>query len=214
MAIDFSFHRLQRLKNLGFMPKTILDIGAQKAHWAAPVHEIWPDADIYLVEANRDHEAYLKSLSWATGFKIALLGDKKRKKVKYYASTNPDTGGNSIFKEQTSYFDNCETRLMPITTLDSIAKAWSLPKIDLIKIDTQGSELNIIMGGEKTIKSAEFIILELQNLEYNLAAPDAAIVMNEMKKRGFTLFDITQIHYLPNGDMVQFDAVFVKNNSR
>lgn len=213
MSDNLRLFRLERLKLLGFIPKTILDIGAQKAHFALPVHQIWPDADIYLAEANRDHEAYLKSFKWAKKVKIVLLGDKKKSKVKYFASKNPDTGGNSIFREQTNYFDNCEIILLPMATLDSVVKEWGLGKIDLIKMDTQGSELNIIKGGEKILAKAEFVILELQNLEYNLGTPDAATVMNEMKKRGFTLYDITQTHYLPGGDMIQFDAIFINNNS-
>ena len=44
------------------------------------------------------------------------------------------------------------------------------PQPDLIKIDTQGSELDILKGAENTIKGVKHLIVELQHVQYNIGA--------------------------------------------
>ena len=61
--------------------------------------------------------------------------------------------------------------------------------------------------------NAQFILLETQNLEYNLGAPDTAQVLIAMQDLGFQLYDITEIHHLPTGEMFEIDLLFVKQNS-
>jgi len=211
--LDILTSRLLTLKELEFYPKTILDIGAYHGDWSTLVHGIWPDSKIFMVEANADQRPTLAKITWTEGFEIALLGDKKRRQVGYYATTLPVTTGNSIFREQTHYFDNCEIRNLPMTTLDSVVKKRNLKNINLIKIDVQGSELNVIKGGKNTVANAQFILLETQNLEYNLGAPDTAQVLIAMQDLGFQLYDITEIHHLPTGEMFEIDLLFVKQNS-
>lgn len=205
--------RLCLLKNLNFYPRTILDIGSHKGNWGKMVHKIWPKADIFMIEANEEHKEDLQAIEWLQGFEIALLGESNKKRVKYFASRNQFTTGNSIFREQTQIFDDARIRYLPMITLDTLVKKRGLKNIDFIKIDTQGSELNIILGGEKTISGTQFILLEIQNLEYNLGAPFITDVILEMKKQGFALYDIIEIHYASSGEMIQIEALFVQENS-
>jgi hypothetical protein len=88
-----------------------------------------------------------------------------------------------------------------MTTLDEVVKKKKLKNIDFIKIDTQGSELNILKGGRKTLKNTEFVMLETQNLEYNNGAPFTEDVIITMKDYGFRLFDILETHYLGTGQL-------------
>lgn len=212
--LDILQSRLITLKNSGFTPRTILDIGAHQGSWSKLVRQIWPESTIFMIEANTDHKQELQQVAWTNGFEIALLGEKAKKAVDYYASTSAFDTGNSIFREQTSFFDNCEIRKLPMVTLDSIVKKRNLKNIDFIKLDTQGSELNILKGAKKTILHTEFILLETQNLEYNLGAPDTCDVLLFMKNLGFQLFDITEIHHLPTGEMLQVDLLFARNDSK
>jgi FkbM family methyltransferase len=202
------------LKSLGFKPRTILDIGAYQGDWAGVVHSVFPKAQLFMVEANEDKKEYLKILTWAKGFEIALLGDKKQTEVKYFLSKGANSTGNSIYKEKTTFFDNSNVRKVPMVTLDSVVKKRKLKNIDFVKIDTQGSELNILKGGKTAISKAEFVLLETQNLEYNLGAPFVDKVFEFMDKFGFALYDILEIHYLPSGEMMQIDFLFANKNSK
>ena len=201
------------LRNLGFRPRTILDVGAYNGIWAKTVHFIWPAASVFCVEANADLKKHLKKINWLAGFEIALLGETEKEPIPYFVNPKHPTG-NSIYRENSPYFRNAHTRHLPMTTLDRVVEKNHLTNIDFIKIDTQGSELDIIRGGKKEVARAEFILLEVQNINYNLEAPDAIEVIVEMKKRGFSIFDIANRCYLKKTQrMVQFDVLFVRESS-
>lgn len=211
--IDIVEDRLKVLKKQGFDPKCILDIGAFEGVWSQMVHEIWPKAKLFLIEPNDDCMAILQ-LKNIGDTEITLLGRNQGEDVIYYASKKDITSGNSIFKENTWYFEDCEERKMITETLSSFCLRKNIDKVDLIKIDTQGAELEIILGGEDIIRKAEFILLETQNLEYNAGAPKTLDVMRKMDELGFMLFDITEIHHLLSGEMMQVDMLFARNDSR
>ena len=154
--IDINEERLKTLKKLGFLPKRVLDIGAFQGAWSKIVRGIWPATKISMIEANIDYEAQLlaKKLGQVV---IALLGKEQGEEKIYYASHKEIATGNSIYKEQTWYFEDAEERLMQVETLSHLSgrKKWSV--FDLIKIDTQGSELEIVEGGREIIQQAEFV---------------------------------------------------------
>ena len=52
---------------------------------------------------------------------------------------------------------------------------------DLIKVDTQGSELDVIEGGKEICKKAKAMLLEVSFNEYNKDAPLSEEVINYMK---------------------------------
>jgi hypothetical protein len=56
-------------------------------------------------------------------------------------------------------------------TLDTIVKNRNFPSPDFMKLDVQGSELDIIKGSIKTLKSVKHLIVEMQHLQYNDEAP-------------------------------------------
>lgn len=180
-------------------------------------HQIFPLAKIFMIEATPDNESLLKNVSEASGLSMALLGDKSKKSVDFYIA-NPQqtsiTTGNSVFMEKTRYFDSRHLIKLPMTTLDEMVAKRKLKNIDFIKIDTQGSELDILKGGKRTVAKAEFILLETQNLEYNNNAPFTEDVIIAMKGYGFRLFDILEAHYLASGQLFQVDLLFAKKNSR
>jgi len=68
-----------RLKNLGFDPKTIIDIGAYEGNWTLEIHSLFPKASIMLIEGQENKKKVLlekmKSLPNATVC-IALLGSE------------------------------------------------------------------------------------------------------------------------------------------
>lgn len=216
MESSLQYQRLSLLANLGFSPRTILDIGAYQGEWTKMAHQIFPLAKIFMIEATPDNESLLRNVSEASGLSMTLLGDKSKKSVIFYLADPKETSistGNSIYIEKTQYFNNRHFIRLPMITLDFLVEKRKLKNVDFIKIDTQGSELNILKGGKKTVSKAEFILLETQNLEYNDKAPFTEDVVIAMKSYGFRLFDILETHYLSSGELFQVDLLFAKKDS-
>ena len=103
-------------------------------------------------------------------------------------------------------------------TLDEVISEVDNKTFDIIKIDTQGSELDIIKGGLKAVKKASYVILEVPTLQYNEESPLFDEVIDYMKQIGFSKYEIVDEHkwmdeiedVFPYGSVFQVDIVFSK----
>jgi FkbM family methyltransferase len=161
---------LQKLKQSGFEPKVIYDIGSCVLHWTTEVKKLWPNAKIILFDAIDEVEFLYKDYDYYIG----VLSDTDNIVVKFYQNAiHP--GGNSYYREigmEHSHLYFPETNYVEKITkmLDTIVSERSFPLPDFVKIDVQGAEVDIIRGGINTFKHASRMIVELQHVEYNKGA--------------------------------------------
>ena len=154
----FSFY-----KNQGLNFKNVLDIGAFEGHWTVMFKQLFPSSEILMIEANFDKETNLKSLKHLADYKIVLLGAENNKDVDYYKCLDSTIAtGNSIFQENTNFKFQSEKR--KTQTLNFLLEKNISKEFDLVKMDVQGSELDIIKGGLNIIKNTKFLLMESQTL--------------------------------------------------
>ena len=162
---------LWKLKSQGFEPKVIYDIGSCVLHWTNKAKEIWPDATYVLFEAMHEVEFLYSGYQYHMG----VLCEEDNKELKFYKNVE-GCGGNSYYRE----IGHPESaRLFPADryvietgmTLDTIVNQKGFPLPDLVKIDVQGSEKDIIQGGQTTMSKAKHMIVEMQHTNYNDGAP-------------------------------------------
>lgn len=186
--------------------KRVLDIGANVGQFRQLVQSIYPKAFVYSIEANKKCESHLKALT--NDFKITLLGEEN-KKVKFYISKRSSVStGASIYKETTEHYQEgmYHVEELDMVRLDDL----NLGEFDLIKIDTQGSELDVIRGGESTIQKCKFLLLEATTSgNYNENAPSNEELLNHVNSLGFEQIDILSGFNLKIA--IQEDILF-KNN--
>ena len=204
------------LKNKNYTPKTILDIGANIGDFAKMCNALWPSAYILMLEGNEMCQPYL--IHTGLDYKIVLLGDTNRQVDFYLHKTGTTCTGNSYYRENTQHYQDCIIVKKELSRLDDIVNK----KFDLIKIDTQGSELDIIKGGNNTIKNADYILLEASIQEYNLGGPKLKDVVKYMETIGFKRYEIVEEHIWPDvsnktanlvhGEVFQVDIMFYKND--
>ena len=210
-------NKFTRLRNEGFKPKTVLDIGAWRGTWARSFTHIFPYADILLFEANPISEPYLKESNYRYFNK--LLWKYSNVEKDFYTLTedlsNINTG-SSLYIENTPVYNEITTVIKKIKTetLDNLLKENNITDINFIKIDVQGSELDIFDGAENMFKDnfIEFILMELSIKEYNKGTPDFYQCLNYMEKKGFYPFDIFEIHEWEDR-VFQIDVLFVNKHS-
>ena len=176
---------LWKLKNSGFEPKVIYDIGACVLHWTNEAKQIWPNAEIFVFDAIEEYEfLYRKSKH---EFNIGMLSNEDGKQKKYfYSLTHP--GGSSYYREighphSFTIFNSFMNKSS--ITLDTVVANREFPLPDLIKIDVQGSEFDIIQGATKTMQNAKHLIVEMQHVEYNENAPKVETTLPFIESLGF-----------------------------
>ena len=97
--------------------------------------------------------------------------------------------------------------------LDDIIKEKQLAGPYLIKIDTQGSELDVLEGAKEVLAETEAVALEASLFGFMKGAPQFFEVVEYMKKQGFVTYDIVTGWNRPlDGALGQVDVVFVKDS--
>jgi len=202
---------LNSLKNRGYQPDNIFDIGCFQGIWSKKISKIFTKSKFFLYDANNDNETYLKSLNLKNKFiyKFKLFSDDI-KDYKFYKMHS----GSSIFEEKSSY-PRKQVTLKSSLLSDEITTDIQKTFNNLIKIDAQGAEIKILKGLGKYIENFEIIILEVSVHEYNKNGPLFDEVIMYMKSKNFILYDIYDLKRLGenNSFLIQFDCIFVKNNS-
>jgi FkbM family methyltransferase len=205
--------RLEEVRDLGINPVTILDVGAHTGQFYGWAKRVWNDSVIWMIEANHLHERILRDMTYdkSDEYMIAALGDEEREVTFYTRSDKPHTEGNSYYKE-TNYWDIpqlVQKSKIKLQTLDDLFTDDTT--FEVIKLDTQGSELDILKGGINLCKRASVIILEVSYIEYNEGAPSNGEVIKFMEDFGFSEKMSIGEHY--DGEkIVQKDVVFFNNN--
>jgi len=201
-----------RLREAGFDPTLVIDVGAYSGDWSRSVRRIFAKPRFLLVEARGEQEAALRTACVEidkADYAINLLGATKLPTVPF--SVN-DTG-SSIFPER-SNVRRTEV-LLPMSTLDAIV-ASKMPDCHapiFLKLDVQGAELEILKGARQTLRLAEVVQLEVALLSYNEGAPTAAEVVAFMDNQEFAIYDISGF-IRPQSHLLQIDVLFVKKSSK
>jgi hypothetical protein len=187
--------------------KSLADIGANMGAFYNSARNILSldHENCLLVEANKACEEKLKTLG--AKYKIAMLSDSVKVLPYYMAKHDPYCTGNSYHKEMTHHYrsENLITEMIQTDTLDNIA----FRNFDLIKLDTQGSELEILRGGLKTLANAKAVIIETSILQYNENSPLQPEVISFMTEYGFKVEKVLDETFRPNS-IHQQDLLFVK----
>lgn len=189
-------------------PKTILDIGAFRGEFSQTLNTFYPDAEFMLVEANPYLENDLKKLPFP--YEITPLTRYGETKLFFIQKDNPIGTGASFYKENTQWYSegNYSTLSLESSTLDS-RKYFQDKTIDLIKLDVQGSELDIMKGGQQTLKRTKFILLECSLVPYNHNAPLMDVVLSYLEEQNFKVVDI--IDYIKDFNRIFQLDILVKN---
>jgi FkbM family methyltransferase len=183
-AVGYMGPMFNRLIAQGFQIKSLLDVGAAHGHFSSYFERFFPEAEITAVECNERDAYFLSRYRWDTHY--MCLGDKPCKKTFYVDKVDEIGGGSSLYKENTVFFKDCIEEEKEINTIDL---AFPGRTFDFIKIDTQGSELDILRGGKDVVSRAQWLLLELSFMEYNQGAPLIDDVLEYTRSIGFRMYD-------------------------
>lgn len=202
---------IKELLDAGVTFKNVYDIGANKGKWYRKwKHEFPRETMFYLIEAFTGNKLYDDNHCHSM---YECLSDKDNTDVKFYISDNDiaQTTGNSIYQEMSdNYLENHYINLKTIT-LDSLIKRDKLPQPDFMKMNTQGSEIDIINGATEALSHCKAIITELPILTYNRGAPKFEDYIKILYEHDFIP---TGVHHIAvrRGIWNQVHPIFVKKD--
>ena len=198
-----------------FVPQVFYDIGANDPFSREGQQTIYKPlmsaTRFFLFEAMAKHEPALIRSGEAYG--IAVLDSEDGIEKTFYETRAYVPGtGDSIYRERTAaYAGDALVSTRHLTQrLDSLVeqRGWPLP--DFIKLDTQGSELDILRGAPLCLDHVRGLQIECNLQQYNEGAPLFADVLEFMNLNGFRLYDLAQFHFNQQSELLQVDAIFVR----
>ena len=200
-----------RLKELGFNPTTIVDCGACVGEWSGQIRQVYPESFIMGVDASNWSQGNIPSTNIS---EFEVLSNEDNKELIFYKKSEGLCTGDSIFKENTQHYQEHNTikEVRLTKTLKTLCDNHNIEKIDLLKIDTQGSEILVMQGLGEKLNDVEFVELECSLIEWNIGGCSLQDVIDYLKDR-FVIFDIIELHRLNGNDLFQIDVIFQNKKS-
>jgi FkbM family methyltransferase len=204
----------RQLRDLGFAPHTVFDVGASDGSWTLALLEEFPDLRAALFEPLAKLEpAYDRGLQALVAthprcsFYPSALGRitgtlELRRSSDPTASTTLPVDCAEVFSQAHS------VRTM---TMDDAVRILGLPYPDLIKIDTQGSELEILRGASECLRHAGVLHLETWfERAYGPHTPLLLELAAFLNDHAFSPYDLGDAYRDTSGTLVAQDVFFVR----
>ena len=208
---------LEDVRERGFSPRGILDVGANRGDWSQMALWVFPSAKTVMIEPQDEVEPFLKKLADSDSrFRYFKCG-AGREAGELFQTIWEDTYGSSFAVEKNEeLIKSGKQRPTQIRTIDDILRELGDSfHPDLVKIDIQGFEIEALMGGSALFERAELIILETSLLSRHATWPPTRQVIEFMGGKGFEIYDITSFLRKPSdGSLGQVDFAFVKDYGR
>jgi len=175
-------------KNLDI--KFIIDVGV--AHGTDFLLDNYPRAKYFLIEPYSKFWPYIENniLKKVKGKLFKIGADKKKGQKKFFLL---DVSSSLIKREN---IPKHSVRFINVDKLDNIIN-FDIDKKTLLKIDTEGNELNVLKGAKKILKKINYLVLEIRIDQIKTYNPSELISF--CNKYGFIWKQILDISYSKTG---------------
>lgn len=201
------------LLSMGFVPKHIVDVGANHGTWTRETLKYFPDAHYTLIEPQywlKDSFQNILDSNPKVQFYPVGAGEKDGK----FNFTIVDRDDSCTFR-----FSNEEAKVsgfkqleIPVVTLNGLFSDSELPIPDIIKIDAEGLDIEVLKGASNFFGKTEIFMVEAGVVNKSFDNSFLKLI-NFMDEKGYRLFDITDINRPFQPKVLWLvELVFVKKN--
>jgi FkbM family methyltransferase len=205
------------LKRQGHDPKVLLDGGANVGAWTRYARGIFPAAAVHAFEPQPGCRAALEQMARelpnVTIHPVALT-QPGVKSVSMRDADAISTGASVVTAAEAVPGES--SREVPAATLDELVGDVLRPTDNaLLKLDLQSHEPYALRGAERTLKSVEVAISEVQFFQVGgNAHPLFLDLALQMREAGFEIYDFVSLAGRPKDQRLTWgDAVFVRRAS-
>lgn len=197
--------------------KTVFDIGANTGQFAMMIHNMLPQASIYSFESLKDcYEKLLIHMRYChkfKGFNLAL-GDEDSE-TEFHHCEFPQSSSllqmGDLHKQEFPFTKRETIERIKVRRLDGIVYDLNCDENILVKIDVQGFEDKVILGGWQLISRAKIVIVETSFEMLYEGQPLFNTIYDILRQMRFSYkgnFD--QMSSPIDGRILQSDAIFVR----
>ena len=206
--MNHTFNQISKLLLDKYRINCVYDIGANDGSWTAVMSKLFPDAQFFMFEANPS----LRKPNLDHGWFNVVLSDLDNREIIFHSTNYHDCNntGDSYYQEETLFYPgNHQKRRLQTRSLDSFISQSKIPLPEIIKIDTQGSEIDIFLGAKEALNQCKMVLTEAPIIAYNKGAPKLHQYIEVLREYDFIPVGVDQCHIIDN-TLTQIDIVFLK----
>lgn len=207
----------------------IVDVGANIGQTVSKVKRLWPFATVHSIEPlveqynelklnlqyYDDVYTYNHALSSYDGPREFHINQHQVMLSSFYElneNSKDSVALNSPEPAHENFLDS-ETVIVDCKTLDTWAALNGVTHIDLLKMDTQGSEPDILRGGRNILNNTRVVVTELMFYDLYKKQNSFYDIESILLPLGFELFDIGYVSKNPlTGRTDWVDVIYVKKD--
>jgi len=208
---NFALSR-QRWLGLRELPiETIIDVGANEGQFCRKARKTFPDAQIHCFEPIPD--LCKKIEAWAAGQNGAVhvqnLALSSRQTTAEFYVNDRDTIASSLLTPDQDRADEYHSIQVAVDTLDNVCDSINWQRDALLKIDTEGFDLEVLRGASQSLARISAVIVEsiFFPSAYGEDAPLFEDISRELFEKGFVYRGNLRGHW-HDGVCYGVDAVF------
>lgn len=202
-------------------PAVIIDVGGFDGGTSLYFAEQFKELEVHCVEPNSRMIARLREVEAShprIHVKHMALGRERGTARLHVTSNNVSSSINELNRAEISkqpevfqgWLAEEASEEIEVSTLDEEFKECE--SVLLIKLDTQGTELDVLRGGAETLKRTRFILTEMNNHEMYKGGCQYYEVDAFLRAQGFRLADIVVTYRAASG-LQEFDALYERQPS-
>ena len=197
---------------------TVLDIGGNVGRFSKTMRYLLPSAQIYAFEPLPDCFAVMDSLMNADGrYRGFNCGLGETNEV-LQIQQNTHTPSSSFLplgeRHKRAFPFSSETQRLSVQVkrLDDVAEKLDLGRSLMVKVDVQGFEGKVLVGGQKTFARAKFVLLELSYQELYRDQPLFDDIYQPLVGLGFRFCGtMAQMSDPKTLELLDADCIFLKS---
>ncbi|MFT5884497.1 MAG: FkbM family methyltransferase [Arcticibacterium sp.] len=142
---------------------TLFDVGANVGTYTKILLKNFPsESQVYSFEPAKSTFAELKKNYTREGVHLQNLGlGKKNETIKLYIDKPNSTLASAFKRDLIGHsFENYDA--MDVQTLDYFCKENNIEKIDFLKIDVEGFDLNVLLGASELLKGQKISVIQFE----------------------------------------------------
>ena len=153
----------------------LFDVGANVGKYSAMLNSAFPNSSIYAFEPNSNtFNVLVKNLDCQNINSYQLGLDSKCRKQKMYTYSNDHISGHaSIYKNVLTDLHGANELIeidFETTTVDTFCMGNNIYHIDFMKIDTEGHELEVLIGASDMILNNKIDVIQFEFNEMNVVS--------------------------------------------
>ena len=196
----------------------IFDVGSHTGNTVNRYRSVFPNSQIFAFEPTES--SYKKLINQFDNDKkinVSLLGlSNKVDKMTFYLSESDNLNSFKEPNERAWGFEKEEITHVNTNTIDNFCDIHNIKHIDILKLDVQGSELDILKGSQLFLSESKIglIYLEWQVVPLYKGHSRYFKIGEYLERYGYEFFNLYNINEATSGQLRWGDSIYINTNIR